>query len=152
MSNLRLTSSELAPEVEAAYGNGTVPIAGQKDNELHVGCLIDYLIQTRYSLFVVEISFSRSELTLPVVQEVKRKIDALITPKNLSVRPVLVHVNGVAEAVENTDYFDKVLDFGPGGLKMDEKSVQSCQIIIALAPRRTGLSDAAHMSCDVISA
>ena len=78
----------------------------------HAGCQIDYLIQTRYSLFVVEIKFSRSELTLSVVQEVKRKIDALITPRNLSVRPVLVHVNGVAEAVENADFFDKVLDFG----------------------------------------
>jgi hypothetical protein len=30
---------------------------------------------------------------------VKRKVEALITPKHLSIRPVLVHVNGVAEPV-----------------------------------------------------
>jgi hypothetical protein len=28
------------------------------------------------------------------------------------VRPVLVHVNGVADAVEDADYFDRQVDFG----------------------------------------
>jgi hypothetical protein len=44
-----------------------------------------------------------------VVQEVREKVEALITPRNLSIRPVLAHVNG-----ENADadYFDRVLDFG----------------------------------------
>ena len=70
------------------------------------------VVQTRYSLYVVEIKFSRSELTTAVVQDVKQKVHALITPKNLSVRPILVHVNGVAEAVDDADYFDKVVDFG----------------------------------------
>jgi hypothetical protein len=51
-------------------------------------------------------------LTTAIVQEVKQKIHALITPRNLSVRPVLVHVNGVAEAVEDADYFDRIVDFG----------------------------------------
>jgi hypothetical protein len=36
----------------------------------------------------------------------------LITPRNLSVRPILVHVNGVTEGIEEADYFDKVVDFG----------------------------------------
>jgi hypothetical protein len=84
----------------------------QNRTSKHAGCQIDYLVQTRHSLFVVEIKFSRAELTLGVVQEVKKKIAALVTPKNLSVRPVLVHVNGVGEAVEGADYFDRVLDFG----------------------------------------
>jgi uncharacterized protein len=84
----------------------------QNQTTKHAGCQIDYLIQTRHSLFVVEIKFSKSELTSAVVQEVREKVEALITPRNLSIRPVLVHVNGVAEAVENADYFDKVLDFG----------------------------------------
>jgi hypothetical protein len=39
-------------------------------------------------------------------------IEALITLKNLSVRPILVHVNGVADSVEKVDYFDKILNFG----------------------------------------
>jgi predicted transcriptional regulator len=84
----------------------------QNQTTKHAGCQIDWLIQTRYSLYVVEIKFSRSQLTTAIVQEVKQKIHALITPKNLSVRPVLVHVNGVADAVEDADYFDRVVDFG----------------------------------------
>lgn len=44
-------------------------------------------------------------MTTAIMQEVKQKIHALITPKNLSVQPVLVHVNGVADAVEDADYF-----------------------------------------------
>lgn len=84
----------------------------QNKTTKHAGCQIDYLVQTRHSLFVVEIKFSRSPLNSSVVGDVQRKIAALITPRNLSVRPVLVHVNGVAEAVEDADYFDKVLDFG----------------------------------------
>lgn len=84
----------------------------QNQTTKHAGCQIDYLVQTRHSLFVVEIKFSRSELTPVVVQDVKKKIAALITPRNLSVRPILVHVNGVTEGIEEADYFDKVVDFG----------------------------------------
>jgi uncharacterized protein len=51
-------------------------------------------------------------LTATVVEEVKRKVEALITPKHLSIRPVLVHVNGVAEPVLEGDYFDKMINFG----------------------------------------
>ena len=109
LKNKRLLLSTLGVDLAEIVREGPY---FQNRTTKHAGCQIDYLIQTRYSLFVVEIKFSRAELTLSVVHEVKRKIEALITPKNLSVRPVLVHVNGVAEAVQNADYFDKVLDFG----------------------------------------
>jgi uncharacterized protein len=84
----------------------------QSKTTKHNGCQIDYLIQTRHSLFVVEIKFSRSELKAAIIQEVRKKTAALVTPKNLSVRPVLIHVNGLSEAVENADYFDRIIDFG----------------------------------------
>lgn len=84
----------------------------QNQTTKHAGCQIDYLVQTRHSLYVVEIKLSRSELSSAVVQEVKKKVEALITPKNLSIRPILVHVNGVAESVEEADYFDKIINFG----------------------------------------
>jgi hypothetical protein len=67
----------------------------QNQTSKHASCQIDYPIQTRHLLYVVEI-----------------KIQAFITPKNLSIRPVLIHVNGVADAVENADYFDQVIDYG----------------------------------------
>jgi hypothetical protein len=84
----------------------------QNQTTKHTGCQIDYLVQTRHSLYVVEIKLSRAEIPLAVVQEVKKKVDALITPRHLSIRPILVHVNGVAESVKEADYFDKILDFG----------------------------------------
>jgi hypothetical protein len=56
--------------------------------------------------------FSKSELTSVVVQEVRKTFEALTTPRNPSIRPVLVHVNGIAEAGANADYFDEVFDFG----------------------------------------
>lgn len=84
----------------------------QERTTKHAGCQIDYLVQTRYSLYVVEIRLSRAALSSTVLQEVKKKVDALVRPRNLSVRPILVHVNGVAESVEDADYFDKIIDFG----------------------------------------
>lgn len=83
----------------------------QENTFKHAGCQIDYLVQTRYSLYVVEIRFSHNPITGEVVRDVQRKIDALVTPRNLSIRPALVHVNGVADSVMDADYFDRIVDF-----------------------------------------
>jgi AAA+ ATPase superfamily predicted ATPase len=109
LKNKRLLLSALGVRLEEIVREGPY---FQNHTTKHAGCQIDYLIQTRHSLFVVEVKFSKSELTSAVVQEVRRKVAALITPRNLSIRPVLVHVNGVAEGVESADYFDRVVDFG----------------------------------------
>lgn len=85
----------------------------QKKTKEHPGCQIDLLIQTKFnSLYVCEIKFSRSEVTTSVIEEVKQKIDRLSIPKNFSYRPVLIHVNGVSEAVVESGYFAKIIDFG----------------------------------------
>jgi len=42
--------------------------------------------------------------------ETKRK--RLKNPKFCSIRPVLIHVNGVEESVLDEGYFDKIIDFG----------------------------------------
>ena len=47
-----------------------------------------------------------------IIEQVKRKIKALKKPRNLSIRPILVHVNGVADSVVERDYFDKIINFG----------------------------------------
>ncbi len=85
----------------------------QKKTKTQLGCQIDLLIQTRFhSLYVCEIKFSRSELTMSIIDEVKQKIERLNIPKKFSYRPILIHVNGVKEAVIESGYFANIIDFG----------------------------------------
>ena len=42
----------------------------------------------------------------------EEKIQRLAVPKRFSIRPVLIHVNGVDESVLDKGYFDKIIDFG----------------------------------------
>lgn len=76
------------------------------------GCQIDYLIQTRYHmLFVCEIKFSRREIDLSVIDEVKEKLSKIILPRGFACLPVLIHVNGVSDEVKNSNFFFKIIDF-----------------------------------------
>ncbi len=47
-----------------------------------------------------------------VVTEVDAKIRALGKPRNFTFRPILIHVNGVDDAVGEAGYFDAIIDFG----------------------------------------
>ncbi len=77
------------------------------------GCQIDYMIQTRFqSLFLCEIKFSKKPVGLKIIKEMETKRKRLKNPKFCSIRPVLIHVNGVEESVLDEGYFDKVIDFG----------------------------------------
>ncbi len=78
------------------------------------GCQIDYLIQLKYnSLYVCEIKFSTKPIGLEVIGEVQEKLNRLRTPWNtFSLRPVLIHVNGVADALKESAFFTHVIDFG----------------------------------------
>lgn len=77
------------------------------------GCQIDYMVQTRFNtLYLCEVKFSKKSIGPKVVQEMKEKIKRLNLPKRFSIRPVLIHVNGVEESVLELDYFDKIIDFG----------------------------------------
>ncbi len=76
------------------------------------GCQIDYMIQTKFgSCYLCEIKFSSREITRSVIDEVKQKIDSLSLPRNISIRPVLIHVNGVDEYVRESDFFSSIIDF-----------------------------------------
>ncbi len=86
----------------------------QKKSKTKNGCQIDYLIQTRYNtLFACEIKFSKNILQIEVVKEMKQKLEAFILPKRFSCWPVLVHINGVSEALEDSGYFSSIIDFTP---------------------------------------
>lgn len=77
------------------------------------GCQIDYLIQLKSrNLYVCEIKFSTNEIKLNIIPEINDKINRLKKPKGFSCRPVLIHVNGVDEAVIEQDFFTKIIDFG----------------------------------------
>ena len=85
----------------------------QRKTTQQEGCQIDYLIQTRFdTLYICEIKFSRHPVKIDVISEVKEKIKRLKTPRNVSRRPVLIHVNGVVEDVLETQYFSNIIDFG----------------------------------------
>lgn len=84
----------------------------QNPTKKQPGCQIDYLIQTRFNgLFLCEIKFSKNLIGQKIIKEMETKRKKLKVPKFCSVRPVLIHVNGVEESVLDARYFDKIIDF-----------------------------------------
>ncbi len=84
----------------------------QTQTALQPGCQIDYLIQTRFhTLYVCEIKFSKDPIGMDILKQMEEKREALKIPKQFSIRPILIHVNGVSDRVLDTRYFDKVIDF-----------------------------------------
>ena len=76
-------------------------------------CQLDYLIQDSHNIvYVIEIKFSTKKIGASVIDDMKRKIAKLKLPAEFSYRPVLIHVNGVEDAVERSGYFSKIVDFG----------------------------------------
>ena len=72
------------------------------------GCQIDCLIQTKRSLYVVEIK-RKSEIGEEVIDEVERKISRLPYDRKLSVRPVLVYAGRLSPSVTEENYFASVV-------------------------------------------
>ena len=84
----------------------------QRSTAKQLGCQIDYLIQTRFhTLYLCEIKFSKKPVNKQVIEEIEEKKKKLCIPKHFSIRPVLIHVNGVEDSVLEEDYFDKIIDF-----------------------------------------
>ncbi len=84
----------------------------QSSTNRQPGCQIDYMIQTRFhNLYICEIKFSKGPIDKKIIEEMETKIKHLKSPKRFSIRPVLIHVNGIEEAILDEGYFDKVVDF-----------------------------------------
>ena len=84
----------------------------QRATKSQSGCQIDYLIQTRFNtLYVCEIKYSKDAIQKTVIDEVQQKIKALAVTRNFSIRPVLIHCNSVSEAIEESGFFAKIIDF-----------------------------------------
>ncbi len=83
----------------------------QKKTLRKEACQIDLLIHTRYAVYICEIKFSKNPIGTKVVEDMKKKIEALAIPKHVSYRPVLIHVGGVTDEVVFKDCFDKIIDW-----------------------------------------
>ena len=46
-----------------------------------------------------------------IIDEVQEKIRRLKIPKGFSIRPFLVHVNGVSDSVIESEFFSDLIDF-----------------------------------------
>lgn len=84
----------------------------QRRTKNRKGCQIDNLIQTNLgTLYVCEVKFSKNPIGMEVIEEMKKKIDSLEVAKYTSIRPVLVHVNGITSDLERSGYFTNIVDF-----------------------------------------
>ena len=83
----------------------------QKASDRRIGCQIDYLVQTRFNiLYLFEVKFSRRPIGVEIIESIEQKIKALALP--MSIKPILVHVNGVTEDLEDRRYFANIISFG----------------------------------------
>jgi hypothetical protein len=75
------------------------------------GCQIDYLIQTRLnSLILCEFKLRKNELNSSIIKEMQEKCKALSVPKGFGIAPALFHIGGVSPAVEDSQFFYRLVD------------------------------------------
>jgi hypothetical protein len=68
-------------------------------------------IQARSRVFYFcEIKFSRREIGVEVIAEMKQKLSQFPLPTGCAVLPVLIHVNGVTDALLDEQYFSHILN------------------------------------------
>ncbi len=72
------------------------------------GCQIDCLIQTKRSVYVVEIK-RRAQIGAEIIDEVDEKIRRLGYLDRMSIRPVLVYDGKLSQMVEEDGYFTAVI-------------------------------------------
>ncbi|SCA63448.1 Uncharacterized protein SCG7086_AR_00190 [Chlamydiales bacterium SCGC AG-110-P3] len=85
----------------------------QRAGSRQQGCQVDYLIQSKHQvLYLCEIKFSEREISSRVINEVAEKAKRLAVSRGFSMRYVLIHVNGVCEQLEQSDFFSHFIDFG----------------------------------------
>ncbi|MHB1946834.1 MAG: ATP-binding protein [Gammaproteobacteria bacterium] len=84
----------------------------QRTTKRSAGCQIDYLIQTKLNtLFICEIKFSKNAIGSDVIHDVRDKIHRLVIPKGFSCVPVLIHINGITDELDDSKYFIECIDF-----------------------------------------
>jgi uncharacterized protein len=69
------------------------------------GCQIDLLIQTKRTLYVIEIKF-RQQIEKRVVAEIHKKVDSLANTKNYSIRTGLIFQGELAQSILDENLID----------------------------------------------
>lgn len=93
----------------------------QRPTKSRAGCQVDLLIQVKQNiLYICEIKFSKNLIGNSVVKEMQAKLDNMRKPKGYSCVPILIHVNGVTDELEDAQFFYRIIDFtqilnGEGG-------------------------------------
>ncbi len=83
----------------------------QRPTKRQPGCQIDYLIETRHrTLLACELKFQKDPIGRTIIREMQDRLERLRIPRGFSVRPVLVHVNGVRDTVLEQEYFTHIVD------------------------------------------
>lgn len=82
----------------------------QNATKSNPGCQIDLLIQTKYTIYLVEIKFCKM-IGIEVVNEVIQKIQRLKIPKTVSLRPVLIYQGELSKQVVKENFFSKLILF-----------------------------------------
>ena len=83
---------------------------GAKGPRGRKGCQIDLLVQTRRTICVVEVKRMR-EISRDVIEEVDRKVRAIVRPEGVSVRTALVYDGHLAPIAKADGYFDAIIPF-----------------------------------------
>lgn len=109
--NLVLNSQELILKSLGVNGlKSFAPYSQFKTKKMNA-CQIDLLIEDNYNtIYVCEVKFQK-EVKTKVISEVKKKIKNLKTPKNYSVRPVLIYSGELPKSIIDSGYFDKIINF-----------------------------------------
>lgn len=85
----------------------------QRPTRTQPGCQVDLAVQTRFNtVYACEIKLSKSPVKPAIIDEVAQKLVRLKLRRHFSARPVLIHVNGVHQAVIDSRFFARIIDFG----------------------------------------
>ncbi len=81
----------------------------RSDADAKGGVQVDLLLQTRRSIYLVEVK-RRAELGHEVVDEMDEKVSRIKRPRGVAVKTALVYDGHLAKSVEADGYFDAVID------------------------------------------
>jgi hypothetical protein len=82
----------------------------QKKTSRHQACQVDLLVECKpNNFYVCEIKFEHT-VSRKVIEQVQKKISHLALPRYSTRRPVLIHCGEIDPAIEESEYFDKILN------------------------------------------